>query len=86
MPERAACTWSKCNRAPNPCFAWCKCPCHVRPEPDQSDRLDQPAATGIDWSRMYHGICPKCGEDKFIGHGPLCVDCYRAPIQWAVPA
>ena len=20
--------------------------------------------------------CPKCGEDKFIGHGPLCVDCF----------
>jgi hypothetical protein len=24
------------------------------------------------------GICPKCNERKFIGHGPLCGDCYAA--------
>lgn len=30
------------------------------------------------WSRMHFGICPKCGLDKFIGHGPLCADCYLA--------
>lgn len=29
-----------------------------------------------DWNRLYHGICPKCKEDKFIGHGPLCLDCF----------
>jgi hypothetical protein len=22
------------------------------------------------------GACPACGEDKFIGHGPVCIDCY----------
>lgn len=22
------------------------------------------------------GVCPGCGEVKFIGHGPLCTDCY----------
>jgi hypothetical protein len=38
----------------------------------ESDSEGQP----IGWSRRYHGICPKCGEDKFIGHGPLCWDCY----------
>lgn len=25
---RAACTWPRCRRSPNPCLAWCKCPCH----------------------------------------------------------
>lgn len=25
---------------------------------------------------LNHGTCPKCGERKFIGHGPLCSDCY----------
>lgn len=28
------------------------------------------------WDQMYVGICPRCHEEKFIGHGPLCVDCY----------
>ena len=37
---------------------------------------EQGESTPIDWSRMYYGICPKCHEDKFIGHGPLCVDCF----------
>lgn len=32
-----------------------------------------------DWLRAYFGICPQCGEDKFIGHGPLCGDCYSKP-------
>lgn len=34
--------------------------------------------TAFDWTRMHHGICPKCAEDKFIGHGPLCGDCYAS--------
>lgn len=24
----------------------------------------------------YTGVCPGCGVCKFIGHGPLCWDCY----------
>lgn len=29
---------------------------------------------------MHTGICPRCRKCKFIGHGPLCGDCYdRAP-------
>lgn len=28
-----------------------------------------------------YGICPRCGEHKFIGHGPLCSDCFVAPSQ-----
>lgn len=27
IPE---CSWPKCHRKLNPCFAWCKCPCHGR--------------------------------------------------------
>jgi hypothetical protein len=27
-------------------------------------------------NRMHEGICPRCRDWKFIGHGPLCVDCY----------
>jgi hypothetical protein len=34
-----------------------------------------------DMSRRYYGICPKCREDKFIGHGPLCIDCYLTPTN-----
>lgn len=26
----AECNWSQCRQSPNPCFAWCKCRCHVR--------------------------------------------------------
>jgi hypothetical protein len=33
----------------------------------------------MDWLRAPFGICPQCGEDKFIGHGPLCGDCYSKP-------
>ena len=40
----------------------------------------------IDWTRMHFGICPKCCEDKFIGHGPLCVDCYTTPTEEAPDA
>jgi hypothetical protein len=31
---------------------------------------------GIRWDLINHGTCPKCGEFKFIGHGPLCIDCF----------
>ena len=34
-----------------------------------------------DWSRMYVGECPKCRKTKFIGHGPLCIDCHLDPAQ-----
>lgn len=34
---------------------------------------------GIEHGPMsYVGICPKCRDCKFIGHGPLCGDCYAA--------
>jgi hypothetical protein len=30
----------------------------------------------VRWSYCWE--CPKCGVCKFIGHGPLCGDCYAA--------
>jgi hypothetical protein len=35
-------------------------------------------ATALDLTRLNHGVCPRCREDKFIGHGPLCPDCFGA--------
>jgi hypothetical protein len=35
---------------------------------------DHPGIEHGAWS--YTGICPRCGVCKFIGHGPLCGDCY----------
>ena len=29
-------------------------------------------------SLSYVGVCPGCRKCKFIGHGPLCGDCYEA--------
>ena len=26
---------------------------------------------------LHEGTCPKCGEHRFIGHGPLCLDCIQ---------
>lgn len=50
------------------------------PAPEQPAECDHP---GLDhderWS--YCGPCPSCGVCKFIGHGPLCADCYAAPEQ-----
>ena len=37
---------------------------------------DHPGVEHGTWS--YTGICPQCGICKFIGHGPLCGDCYDA--------
>lgn len=34
-----------------------------------------------DWITMHHGTCPGCKEHKFIGHGPLCVECYIAETR-----
>lgn len=33
---------------------------------------------GIDCEAWFSscGLCPACHKCKFIGHGPLCVDCY----------
>lgn len=28
----------------------------------------------------YEGACPSCHEVKFIGHGPLCIDCLRKAL------
>jgi hypothetical protein len=28
----------------------------------------------------YIGRCPGCGKCKFIGHGPLCWDCYTSRV------
>jgi hypothetical protein len=30
-------------------------------------------------ARMNYGECPTCRTVKFIGHGPLCSDCYSDP-------
>jgi ribosomal protein L32 len=27
---------------------------------------------------VHWRTCPKCGEHKFIGHGPLCLECFLA--------
>jgi hypothetical protein len=35
-------------------------------------------APGWAWA-VYSGVCPKCDEEKTIGHGPLCPDCYEVP-------
>ena len=31
------------------------------------------------WFDGNYGTCPKCGEYRFIGHGPLCLDCFITP-------
>jgi hypothetical protein len=43
--------------------------------------LDGPAPQPkpFDPATLNRGTCPKCREWKFIGHGPLCIDCYATP-------
>ena len=55
------------------------------PESDASDGVALGEAgdlggpqMGREWLRRHYGDCPKCGFHKFIGHGPLCTDCYLA--------
>lgn len=44
----------------------------------ESDRGVQDAVEVVwpTWLPSYEGNCPSCHEWKFIGHGPLCTDCY----------
>jgi hypothetical protein len=44
-------------------------------------RCDHPGITHGAFS--YTWPCPRCGVCKFIGHGPLCGDCYTAPEEKA---
>jgi hypothetical protein len=58
-------------------------PQRIAAHPDPAaDRVDLDAvrreAGGVDFVRMHHGVCPSCHEVKFIGHGPLCLDCLDA--------
>lgn len=48
----------------------------LQPATDEP-RCDHP---GIEHGQFSHtGVCPRCKECKFIGHGPLCVDCFTQP-------
>jgi hypothetical protein len=36
-----------------------------------------------DWEQLYSGICPGCRTYRFLGHGPLCNDCFTNPDRLA---
>jgi hypothetical protein len=45
-----------------------------------ADALPFHAASAPGWAwGVYSNVCPKCDEEKIIGHGPLCPDCYEDP-------
>ena len=37
--QKPECNWTRCHRSPNPCFAWCKCRCHVVRRETKQDPL-----------------------------------------------
>lgn len=45
------------------------------------DNAPPPEGWRLNVGRMYHATCPKCHEFKFIGHGPLCLDCFNNPRE-----
>lgn len=63
-----ACAWCGQFRGIRRDFDTCPPRWKVQPQPERPDLTDL--------ANLYHGTCPKCGEWKFIGHGPLCSDCY----------
>jgi hypothetical protein len=32
------------------------------------------------WLGLSNGQCPRCHEVKFLGHGPLCPECYDSVV------
>ncbi len=73
--DRLGDPWHKGNA-----HAW---PKHAEMFRRLAERVDTPPTEAedraFDPSQMNHGTCPKCHEWKFIGHGPLCIDCFTNP-------